>query len=676
MPHVTIPDLAPRRDFAAVPEPRVLFPIPFPFFAASDIRVALDGEETAGFAVSGTLAEGGFSSGSFELAAAVSNTLVTVWRDIDPTRVTDFPYPSRLVDIGALNTEFDRGTALHQDQRMREQRLVGVGLTDPHPGVLPPFLARIGQVLGFDEFGRWKPFDPSSLIGTAIIDALSKIRAAGATVDLTLGALFGQRLSVAHFGAKGDGVTDDAPAIRAAAAAMAATGGRLLVPTGFRCLIESTVELPRGVSLEGEKAPRGYVRAAQFPTIAPALIINPAASIVLNGDSAVRKLVLIRKGLVWGQTRAQVEATFTGTAILFADAAWDVTCEELLVLGFSWAIEPQGLSSHSRVRLHRINMDCLNGIRLREVYDIPRVTQCHSWPWTTVDRPATATQDHLQRSGTAFKFEGVMDWARITDCFDFGHFRGFHVVDGANVTLDRCGADYAPAPTGAATGTGAIGFVIEGQCTDVALRRPQVAARTHGIYVLVPGNPSADREVTITDANIWEYGDSGVVVEQGRVLVHGGLFRNTTAPTAQRGRGVNVLPGKGAFARVVDCLFKGQNTALAGNIAQRGNVFDNVALSATGLPMPGVATADPLPLDGTRNGYLVTGAGSFGTVLSANLYVGQTVTLKFGAAVTVAHGTGQNNVFLAGGASVAFPAGGLLTLFSDGTRWEEISRRV
>jgi hypothetical protein len=56
--------------------------------------------------------------------------------------------------------------------------------------------------------------------------------------------------NVKHYGAVGDGVTDDTPAINSAIASIASTGGILFFPTG-RYKVTSTITLPVGISIKG-----------------------------------------------------------------------------------------------------------------------------------------------------------------------------------------------------------------------------------------------------------------------------------------------------------------------------------------------------------------------------------------------------------------------------------------
>lgn len=144
MAHITIPSTEPRMAYAATGG--TAFAIPFPFFATADVKVYLDGTlQASGYTITGTAVDGGYTSGTCTFTTAPpTGTTVTLVRDIAINRTTDFPYPSRALDIEGVNTEFDRAFAVMRDAR----RFIAQTLRAPaHEGAiaeLPELADRIG----------------------------------------------------------------------------------------------------------------------------------------------------------------------------------------------------------------------------------------------------------------------------------------------------------------------------------------------------------------------------------------------------------------------------------------------------------------------------------------------------------------------------------------------------
>lgn len=155
MAHVTIPAADP---FIAYTGDGVTqgFPFPFPFFDAADISVYVDGaEQTGDYAVSGDALDGGFEDGTvtFTTAPAEAASIFLV-RRLDIERVTDFPYPSQVLDIQSLNTEMDRLVAMMQGLGLDSRRALRVPVTEITVDELPGIEDRANKVLVFDGDGQ------------------------------------------------------------------------------------------------------------------------------------------------------------------------------------------------------------------------------------------------------------------------------------------------------------------------------------------------------------------------------------------------------------------------------------------------------------------------------------------------------------------------------------------
>jgi hypothetical protein len=154
MAHITIPAQEATVAYVAA-SGQAVFPVPYPFFSPADIVVYRDGVLVgSGYTVAGTGGtDGGFPSGSVTFSAPqVAGAKITLDRQIMPERVTDFPYPSRTLDIRALNTEQDREMAILQDHRRKLNRALVVPRDEPGL-MIPSAIQRAGRVLGFDQAG-------------------------------------------------------------------------------------------------------------------------------------------------------------------------------------------------------------------------------------------------------------------------------------------------------------------------------------------------------------------------------------------------------------------------------------------------------------------------------------------------------------------------------------------
>lgn len=155
MAHVTIPAVDPFITYVGDGTTQG-FPFPFPFFDAEDISVYVDGVEQDGdYAVSGDALDGGFEDGTvtFTTAPDAAAQIVLV-RRLDIERLTDFPYPSQVLDIQGLNTELDRIVAMLQGQGLDSRRALRVPPAEITVAEVPSIANRAGKVLGFDEDGQ------------------------------------------------------------------------------------------------------------------------------------------------------------------------------------------------------------------------------------------------------------------------------------------------------------------------------------------------------------------------------------------------------------------------------------------------------------------------------------------------------------------------------------------
>ena len=158
---------------------------------------------------------------------------ISIVRDVPLTQETDYvendPFPA-----AAHEDALDKLTMIVIQQNEGFSRALSVPLPEQALASLPAAALRAGRILAFDSYGNPTVFDPSSIPGSdgALVAALA---AAFGSSDPTKGASLvtfqsaangsiarpvAQKLSdtysLADFGAKGDGTTDDTTAIQAA----------------------------------------------------------------------------------------------------------------------------------------------------------------------------------------------------------------------------------------------------------------------------------------------------------------------------------------------------------------------------------------------------------------------------------------------------------------------------
>jgi hypothetical protein len=228
--HIRIGDVAPRVQYAA-DGVQTVFAYPFPIFAAEDLEVRVAGDLVAsGFAISGVGQSGG-GAVSFVVPPA-NGAAITLRRRMKVQRVTDFQ-PNGVLRANTLNDELDYQVAALQE--LREELANALRADASEVGIdlaLPARAARANRVLGFDSLGGATVFDRGGQVAAPFVGGIPR------TVEDKLA----ERLSARDFGATGNGVTDDGPALQAAMNAAAAAGRVLEIGEGsFRTTMPLTL---------------------------------------------------------------------------------------------------------------------------------------------------------------------------------------------------------------------------------------------------------------------------------------------------------------------------------------------------------------------------------------------------------------------------------------------------
>ena len=240
--HIRIGDVAPRVHYVA-DGAQTAFVYPFPIFEPEDIELHVDGLLiTSGYAVSGA---GGSDGGlvTFALPPA-RGAKVVLRRRLVMQRVTDYQ-PNGVLRANTLNDELDRQMAAIQELREDANGTLRQG-----PGeaggqfVLPLRAARANRLLGFDSLGDVATFSR----GEATLSAPFP-----GGIPRTVEDKLAERLSARDFGAVGNGVADDGPALQAAMNAAGASGKFLDIGEGtYRSTIPLTLPgAAAGLSMRG-----------------------------------------------------------------------------------------------------------------------------------------------------------------------------------------------------------------------------------------------------------------------------------------------------------------------------------------------------------------------------------------------------------------------------------------
>lgn len=271
--HIRIGDVAPRVHYVA-DGAQTAFVFPFPVFEADDIEVHVDGLRIAsGFAVSGA----GNSTGGFVTfaRAPAAGAKVVLRRRMVMERVTDYQ-PNGVLRANTLNDELDRQMAALQE--LREDTAGALRQAAGEVGgqfVLPLRPARANRLLGFDSLGNVATFSRG--------EATLSVPFPGA-IPRSVEDKLSERLSARDFGATGDGVTDDGPALQAAMNAAGASGKHLDIGEGtFRTTI-----------------PLALPGAAAGLTMRGAILyagVGGEAALTLGEGGAVRNRTKIYQGL-------------------------------------------------------------------------------------------------------------------------------------------------------------------------------------------------------------------------------------------------------------------------------------------------------------------------------------------------------------------------------------------
>jgi hypothetical protein len=218
--HIRIGDIAPRVHYVA-DGVQTAFTYPFPIFEPGDIEVlGNNAPANYGYTIEGA---GQSAGGTIRYAEPPApGTRLTIMRRLAIERVTDFQ-SNGVLRATTLNDEMDRQVAALQEVRDDVQGAIRLAPSEAPSGmVLPLRTTRAEKLLGFDALGEVMTYDRTGTIAAAFPGAIPR------SVEDKLA----ETLSSRDFGAVGDGVTDDGPALQAAMNAAGASGKHLILTEG------------------------------------------------------------------------------------------------------------------------------------------------------------------------------------------------------------------------------------------------------------------------------------------------------------------------------------------------------------------------------------------------------------------------------------------------------------
>lgn len=474
-------------------------------------------------------------------------------------------------------------------------------------------------------------------------------------------------VSIKDFAAVGDGTTNDTAAFVAAFTSLGTGGGTVVVPNNMRCLIDDNLTIPVNCSLVG---PHKYVglpgsnTSTPYGTVGGALLVNSVATITVSSNASISGLLIYRKGMTFPTVTA---SAFAGTAITIDGD--DSSVSHCQILGFNKAIYSTG---DQRQRINNIWFDCNNGIEITNCLDIPYIHHCHGWPFATIEASAAGTPGaSIIRSGIGFYLHDTVDWAKITDCFTYGYFRGFQLTSVNSCTLLSCSADNITS-AGVPTYPGSVGFSVGGQ--ENRLIGCQAAAQASA-GVSVATNTGVNQ--TIIGLNIWACGDHGILLSGGDLTISSCSFRSVSNGISIANVNSKVIDGGGnRFESILGSPWNFTVVTNAGKIRLNNSLSDKSAgnsIVAGTFTAESIASSDPLNLPVNGNCFTVTGTTSFGGLNGG--WAGRQVTLIFAGVLSVFSSTGASSAMrLLGGATYTSAALSTLTLLYTGSQWVEIGR--
>jgi hypothetical protein len=260
---------------------------------------------------------------------------------------------------------------------------------------------------------------------------------------------------VRSFGAKGDGVTDDASAFQKALDKAGEGGGIVQVPVG-NYLIRTHLTIPNSVTLEGVwRIPHIAVKLKSPNPVFDKTWLSGSVLLAVEGagkPDGTPFISLNNNSTVKGLTVFYPEQKATGAPTPYpwtiATAAADNTSIlDCLLVNPYQAVDFGSKPAGRHLIRNLYGQPLYKGLFIDRCFDVGRVENVHFWPfWTAhVVGGTTPMDEWVLKNGTAFIL-GRSDWEYMTGCFAITYKVGFHFLKASDVgpgnyLMTQTGAD-------------------------------------------------------------------------------------------------------------------------------------------------------------------------------------------------------------------------------------------
>lgn len=464
--------------------------------------------------------------------------------------------------------------------------------------------------------------------------------------------------TVEAYGAVGNGSTNDSAAFQAAIDSLGTTGGTVKLGRG-KYVIDSTITIKKGVTLEGVHEWPGAqgtgFTGINYTNQGGTILLNSAATISMESGSAIKGILIYRKGMTFP---APSEASFAGTAITFPSSTTDVKVHNLTILGFQVGVQC-GAVDQGRFDLDNLRIDCTYGVVLQSVFDTTVLNRLHIYPFASIDSSPTTTK--LRRAGAGVLSFTNCDDCKVTNSLILGHATGIDIDSSNGFQITNVWIDnLSPAQTGS------VGIRL-GTANAITVNTAKVWHQETGFLFngsgSTLGNTCIDCQTFDTPTGFKQTGTNAMH------LISPVMHSNTT--------GI-VLSQTNAFGTILNPIFRNCTTPMNSTVTTSTSThhiwnpfLDNAAGTAlinTAYITNQIASANPLPLPPTGKHFVVTGTTAFSN-MTGN-WAAREVCLRFTGTIALLD---SGNLKLAGGFTTTNTD--TMCFVGDGTDWYELSRR-